>query len=118
LEAYHRALQSAIWGLYRVRRIYSAKGRADRALEQLAQFPDREAALEALERLAHKWRCDFEITDRHAYAWRERRSETQFPTREELFSIAPASVQTKARYGLEWFEQRWSNLQMNLFQHC
>ena len=44
------------------------------------------------------------------------RSETEYPTREELFSIAPATVQSKAHYGLEWFESRWTGMQMKLFQ--
>jgi hypothetical protein len=49
------------------------------------------------------------------YVWHERRSETDFPTREEFITIAPAAVETKARYGLDWFEGRWSALQLPLF---
>ena len=49
------------------------------------------------------------------YVWRERRSETNFPTREEFLTIAPAAVETKARYGLDWFEVRWFALQLRLF---
>lgn len=49
------------------------------------------------------------------YIWRERRSETDFPTREEFITIAPAVVETKARYGLDWFEGRWSEMQLPLF---
>jgi hypothetical protein len=45
--------------------------------------------------------CEFEQVENPAYAWRERRSEAEYPTREEMFSIAPATVQTKARYGLD-----------------
>jgi hypothetical protein len=33
-----------------------------------------------------------------------------------LFSIVPATVQSKARYGLDWFESRWAGMQMKLFQ--
>jgi len=116
VELYERRLHSATWALYRVRRIYSAKGKADRALEQLAQFGARDAALGALRRLAGKLGCDFEEVENRAYAWRERRSETEYPSREELFSIAPATVQSKARYGLDWFESRWTGMQMKLFQ--
>jgi hypothetical protein len=116
LELYERRLHSATWALYRVRRIYGAKGKADRALEQLAQFGDRDAALGALRRLAGQLGCDFEEVGNRAYAWRERRSETEYPTREELFSIAPATVQSKTHYGLAWFESRWTGMQMKLFQ--
>jgi hypothetical protein len=49
------------------------------------------------------------------YVWHERRSETDFPTREEFLTIAPAAVETKARYGLDWFDGRWSALQLHLF---
>jgi hypothetical protein len=46
-----------------------------------------------------------------------RRSATEYPTHEELFSIAPATVQTNAHFGLDWFEKRWTGgLQMRLFQ--
>jgi hypothetical protein len=117
LELYERSLRSATWAIYRVRRIYSAKGKADRALEQWAQFGDHDAALGALRRLAGKFGCEFEQVGNRAYAWRERRSETEYPTREELFSIAPATVQSKARYGPDWFESRWAGgMQMALFQ--
>jgi hypothetical protein len=102
------------WALYRVR---SAKGKADRALEQWAQFGDRDAALDALRRLAGKLGCDFEQVGNRGYAWRERRSETEYPTHEELFSIAPATVPSKVRNGLDWFESRWAGgMQMKLFQ--
>jgi hypothetical protein len=49
------------------------------------------------------------------YVWHERRSETDFPTREEFITIAPAVVETKARYGLDWFDGRWCALQLHLF---
>ena len=49
------------------------------------------------------------------YVWRERRSETLFPTREDFLTVAPAAVDEKARYGVVWFEQKWSALQLRLF---
>jgi hypothetical protein len=59
LELYERSLCSATWTLYRVRRIYAAKGRADRALEQLAQFGDRhQDARQALHFRARKDSAD------------------------------------------------------------
>ena len=117
LELYEPRLRSATWALYRVRRIYSAKGKADRALEQLAQFGDRDAAVGALQRLAARLGSELEQVGNRAYAWRERRSETEYPTREELFSIAPATVQTKAHFGLDRFENRWTGgMQMRLYQ--
>ena len=48
------------------------------------------------------------------YVWRHRRSETEFPTREEFWTIAPAIVESKARGGLAWFDAKWSDEQMDL----
>jgi hypothetical protein len=49
------------------------------------------------------------------YIWCQRRSETEFPTREEFWTIAPAIVESKARGGLAWFDAKWSDQQMDLF---
>lgn len=114
LDIYERKLASAKWAVYRVRRIFTARGRADRAVEQLAHFGDYAAAHDTLCRLAERLDCKLERVGHHAYAWRERRSEVDFPTREELFSVAPATVRTKARYGLDWFENRWNSMQLKL----
>lgn len=86
------------------------------ALYKRKSLFDISRASDALRRLAGKLGCDFEEVENRAYAWRERRSETEYPTREELFSIAPATVQSKTHYGLEWFESRWTGMQMKLFQ--
>jgi hypothetical protein len=48
------------------------------------------------------------------YVYRHRCG-TTLPTREEFFVAAPGVVETKARYGLEWFEQRWEQPQRSLF---
>jgi len=114
IQEFERRLRYSRWALYRVRRVYSAKGRADRAVEKLARFGTLEDALEVLRRLAARSGLELEEKRGLSYAWRERRSEGDYPTREELFTVAPDSVETKARYGLDWFEQRWAALQMNL----
>lgn len=49
------------------------------------------------------------------YVYRERCAAT-FPTREEFLVAAPAVVETKARYGLEWFESQWDAPQWSLFE--
>lgn len=38
-----------------------------------------------------------------------------YPTRDEFLVAAPAVVETKARYGLDWFERQWMAPQMSLF---
>lgn len=49
-----------------------------------------------------------------AYA-RERIPDT-YPTGEEFYVVAPATVAARARYGIPWFDQRWKMLdQTELF---
>ena len=115
VDAYRKNIESEEWALYRVRRIYSGKGKADRAVEKLDIFENPAKARTALNTLSARSRVAVEELRGIPYVWRERRSETNFPTREEFLTIAPAAVETKARYGLDWFEVRWSALQLRLF---
>lgn len=115
IAEYRRLLAEHLWALYRVRRIYTAKGRADRAVERLAVFPDEAAARQALGRMEAERPSDHDHNGEFSYLWRQRREENVYPSREEFFTIAPATVATKARYGLAWFEQRWASLQLRLF---
>lgn len=112
---YRDRIHSGPWSLYRVRRIYSARGRADRAVENLAAFENRECAEQSLQRRAAELGLVVERLRDIAYVWRERRSETLFPTREDFMTVAPMAVDDKARYGLTWFEQKWAALQLRLF---
>jgi hypothetical protein len=115
LNGYRQTIESAKWAKYRVRRIYSGKGRADRAVEKLDVFA---SAIEARANLAGVAAClglPVEELRGIPYVWRQRRSETEFPTREEVWTIAPALVEAKARRGLAWFDSKWSDNQMGLF---
>lgn len=115
VDVYRKSIESEEWALYRVRRIYSAKGKADRAGEKLHVFEGPAEARLALNRISARNGVPVEELRGIPYVWHERRSETNFPTREEFITIAPAAVETKARYGLDWFEGRWSALQLPLF---
>ena len=115
IQLYRRKIDSEKWALYRVRRIYSGKGKADRAVEKIDVFACQADARAALNSSSARMGIPPEELRGLWYIWRERRSETEFPTREEFFTIAPAMVETKARYGLDWFERRWSVLQLQLF---
>lgn len=112
---YQKRIHSGEWAMYRVRRIYSAKATADRAVEKLAHFENEETAVNELGKIAAKLGRPVEKVKGIPYIWCERRSETEFPTREDFMTIAPAVVETKARHGIDWFEQRWSALQLRLF---
>ena len=115
VELYRNIIGSEAWALYRVRRIYSGKGKADRAVEKLHVFEGPAEARMALNMISASSGVAVEELRGIPYVWHERRSETDFPTREEFITIAPAAVETKARYGLHWFDGRWSALQLHLF---
>lgn len=115
LETYRRGLGSHQWAIYRVRRIYTAKGKADRAVERLRVFADEVSANRALTEMAANEHSKLCHAGAIAYLWREERTEGRYPCHEEFLTAAPATVQTKARYGLPWFEARWTALQLKLF---
>src|SRR5581483_2175610 len=115
VEGYRKRIESEEWALYRVRRIFSGKGKADRAVEKLDVFQGPVEARIALNAVSDRSGAAVEELRGIPYVWRERRSETDFPTREEFITIAPAAVDTKARHGLDWFEGRRSALQLPCF---
>jgi hypothetical protein len=118
VSAYEERLNATPWALYRVRRIYNAdrkspdkKGQADRAVERLAVL-SRNCAQAALLRLAGRLQSDV-VTDRGIdYVYQEHKA-TTYPTREHFYVTAPAVVETKARYGIDWFNGKWD--QQSLF---
>jgi hypothetical protein len=122
---YRRTLDDAAWAIYRVRRIYQAakdksgsairnkKGVAYRAVEQLTSGLHKAAAVEELRARASSQ--DAIVEQRGiTYVYRHRCG-TTYPTREEFLVALPAVVATKARYGLDWFEEKWSSAQGCLF---
>ena len=115
LKNYGELLRSERWALYRVRRVYPAKATADRAVEVFGVYENEIAAVEALRGAAARLARPVEMSRGIPYVWCERRSETEFPTREEFMTVAPAVVATKARNGIPRFEQKWSALQLRLF---
>jgi hypothetical protein len=115
LNAYLQRIASLRWAQYRVRRIYSRKRQADRAVERLDVFASAVEAGAGLVDIAAGLNLPIEELRGIPYVWRQRRSETEFPTREEFWTIAPAMVEAKARRGLAWFEAKWADNQMGLF---
>ena len=115
LKGYRQRIDSVRWAQYRVRRIYTKKGQADRAVEKLEVFASAVEARANLAGFAVSLSLPFEELRGIPYVWRQRRSEAEFPTREEFWTIAPATVESKARGGLAWFDAKWSDRQMGLF---
>ena len=125
VASYEHKLDTTPWAVYRVRRIYHAakakdgsllenkKGTAIRAVERLKEEMDKTAALAHLQMLIMP--TDEVIVLREIrYVYRQRCA-TQYPAREEFLVAAPAVVESKARYGLEWFEEQWNHRQQELF---
>lgn len=122
--AYENRLEQSEWALYRVRRIYHAKktdaginpekkGIADRAVELLLRFPNQEKAKSYLDELARESNTTLEVQRNIPYLYRERKGDI-YPAREEFFTIAPAFVKTKARYGIDRFDDQWDAPQRSL----
>lgn len=125
MERFHSALDRAEWMVYRVRRLYYAakdeagrsrpdkKGTAIRAVEQLTEAVSRAEALAQLRKLGAP---ASDVTEQRGITYIYRlRCGIGYPTREEFLVAAPAVVGTKARYGMEWFEEQWDSRQGNLF---
>jgi hypothetical protein len=125
-NGYQGMLESADWAVYRVRRLYNAakdasgrplsdkKGNAYRAVEQLTTGGRKVTALADLREQARE---HDEIVEHRGitYIYRQRCAST-FPAREEFLVALPAVVETKARYGLDWFERKWDAPQRSLFE--
>ncbi|MGE0131523.1 MAG: hypothetical protein AB7U82_25865 [Blastocatellales bacterium] len=118
LAEFEQALKTCQYALYRVRRIYKAPGHADRAVEKLVTGPRQEIASHFAE-IASGLPVKAEHSILYGYV-RERELE-RYPTVEEFFVVAPATVASKTRHGFAWFEERWaealgSTAQIGLFE--
>ncbi len=108
LRLFQQLLKQQTYALYRVRRIYTAKGKAYRAVEVLRT--DSRLALRGAWGFYAKGGQVEDGVGELRYAWQRRRLEEVYPTGEELFVIAPYLAQEKARYGMPWFEEKWRQL--------
>jgi hypothetical protein len=52
-------------------------------------------------------RLDVRIEHDISYGYVRQREPDLYPSVEEFFVVAPAVVESKTRYGFEWFEARW-----------
>lgn len=112
IDSFKQLLARSPMAIYRVRRIMTSKGHGHRCTEQIP-----ESDLERLikdkglsPRTFHPE--DYSITTGYAVE----RQDGTFPTREEFYVRAPASVASRARYGISWFDDKWQALdQQSLF---
>lgn len=101
LAAFEQALASMPWAVYRVRRLYHCKGRADRSVTSLWTGPASEAQ-QALQALAGDAQLEHSGGIPRAYL---RRRGAGYPAVEEMLAAGPAGVADKERRG---FQRRWS----------
>lgn len=107
LGAFELKLATLPWAIYKVRRIYTAKGSAYREVKR----QETGSRADMLARLAGKLMEPGTVRRDHhgiTYAYQHEREVDVYPARESFFVAAPALVQDKSRYGDEWFERRWN----------
>ena len=104
LRYFRMRLEAAEYALYRVRRIYRAAGHADRAVEKL-MIGSRAEMIASFEQMSSR----LEVRAEHgiSYGYVREREPACYPAVEEFFVVAPATVESKTRYGFEWFEAKW-----------
>jgi hypothetical protein len=106
-------LNAAAWAVYRVRRIYHAKGRADRKVEKLARGTRRKATA-ALARLAAEHGQGVQHTAGSPRFWTKLRLPDRYPTVEEMFVAAPADAADKCRGR---FDGSWDRVTLRSTNH-
>lgn len=118
-EAFARKLAEIPWALYRVRRIYTKKGKAMRYVERIDNAPPGKSLLRSL------LNSDLEtIRDREGlqantlrgirYVMFAHREENVYPTREGYYVVAPAFMEDKLRGKPEKFNERWERVGQGL----
>jgi hypothetical protein len=83
-------------------------------VEKLSSLPSRIEAEAQLASVAVELSATIELQRGVPYVYRQRRAAT-YPAREEFYTITLNSVNTKARYGIEWFDSVWDAPQGELF---
>ncbi len=125
-EAFQRKLDALEWALYRVRRIYTAKGKAMRYVERMEVKKDLIPG-----ELGSRQRADYMLhtgqfcpganiktmrgIEYHFFAERE---EDVYPTREGFYVVAPAFMEDKLRGRPEVFNERWERVGKGLPIHA
>jgi hypothetical protein len=107
LQKFESMLNATEWSIYRVRRIYTKKGKAIRAVEQL-ETGERDLIfnLFSIHTSGLNTANEMGIT----YAYRYNVKTDCYPTYEEFYVTCPSTVKTKARGGIQKFDEKWLKL--------
>lgn len=109
VEEFEKRTGSCLWAVYRVRRLYKGKGKADRCVEKLDEYASEVSAVEAVRVLSETRSLKLRSHHGLTYAYAKERGPS-YPATEEYYVASPAQVATKARHGVAWFEAKWANL--------
>lgn len=112
MQAFAGKLSELEWAVYRVRRIYTAKGRADRSIEIVARGPRFDMTGEVFVQAA-RWTTDAETVEGHTRLYLRRRQPTEYPSAEEFYVAAPALAKPKAK---PTFEREWRRVNLPLLE--
>jgi hypothetical protein len=104
LRCFRAKLEEAEYALFRVRRIYTAPGRADRAVERL-DTGSRGEMISRFEQISPS--LDIRVEHDIRYGYVRKRQPNRYPAHEEFFVVGLAVVESKTRYGFDWFEEKW-----------
>ncbi len=114
LDAFEKRLAAMEWGFYRVRRIYTKKGNAVRAVERIETGTREQMAARFTQQVTTEPELQVKEVRGISYAMFAHREEEVYPTREGFYVIAPAFVDTKVRGAMEKFEERWNRVALGL----
>jgi hypothetical protein len=115
-EAFQRRLDEAQWAVYRVRRIYTKKGKAMRYVEKLTPDQTRSFAESSLSGVVSRDAPNSVLeTHRDINYWMfAHREPDVYPTREGYYVVAPAFMDDKLRGKPEKFNERWERVGQGL----
>ena len=106
LAEFQSQLNKSKWALYHVRRIFKPNGMADRCVEKLSEYSIKESAELAL--MKNKG----EFVEQWGINYLFQQKKIIVPGKEEFKVVAPALVDTKARYGVKKFNDKWNELEL------
>lgn len=114
LEIFTEKLSQLPWAVYRVRRIYTKKGKAHRCIEVEAQGSHDTEMIDKLRQVATDSELSMESQHGIKYAYVRRRGD-QYPSVEEYYVASIGTIAAKTRYGMDWFEDRWEQTLGNMY---
>lgn len=111
-EAFEKKLAEVQWAVYRVRRIYTKKGKAMRYVERLTLPQTRPFAEASIRGILERDCPPVEVKTMRGieYHFFARREPDVYPTREGYFVVAPAFMEDKLRGKPAVFNERWERV--------